>query len=321
MRLSFNDIKNITVGAVRIDEQVDGIHFHKCTQKQVNAWLALSETLGARAEATTGIRLDFHTNSRTLAFRVSSGIKFELYINDVFRVQYKMDEHPDGIVAELNGPYGEELLEKRVTLYFPSHDDPGVLEYLELDDGATVVPHKFDTKMLFIGDSITQGWNSGIDTFSYAYRVSRVFNAQSVINGIGGAYFHDTTFDSIDFAPDTVFVAFGTNDFGHFKTIDEFKHHCRAFLESVKSEYATTAKNIYVISPIWRADAYTRERSMGTFDDCRRVVIDTAATLSLTHIDGLSLVPPIQEYFADQYLHPNALGFSIYAESLIARIR
>ena len=63
MKLSFEEIKNITVGAVKIWEETDGVYFAKMTDGQLAAYKALSDTLFGTASATTGIRLDFHTDS------------------------------------------------------------------------------------------------------------------------------------------------------------------------------------------------------------------------------------------------------------------
>ena len=93
------------------------------------------------------------------------------------------------------------------------------------------------TKFLFIGDSITQGYDSKQDSMSYAWRVSRMLNADSIIHGIGGGYYHESIVDSIDFDPDTVVLAFGTNDFGHYDTYDELRYHASAFFSLITKEY------------------------------------------------------------------------------------
>lgn len=202
MRLSFEEVKSITFGFVHSFEDANGMHFAKCTDKQVAAFGSFWEGLGNNAKATTGIRLDFHTSSKHFAFGAASGRRFELYINGTFREIYKAQ---DGESAEFSYDINEAGEENRVTLYFPAHDTPGVLSYVELDDGATVVPHKFDCKIFFIGDSITQGWNSTYDSLSYANRVSDFFNADSVIQGVGGAFFHPSIFDeAIDYDPDSL---------------------------------------------------------------------------------------------------------------------
>ena len=312
MKLTWEQIKQVTVGAVHMEETAQGFRFYKCTKKQIDAWTARSKALGERAAGSTGIRLDFHTNSKHLRFRVAGGNKYELYVDGLMRAQYQLkDTHEASAV--LTDPLGNDVDSVRVTLIFPSHDAGAILEWIELDDGATVVPHTFDCKMLFIGDSITQGWASMYDSLSYAYRVSRHFNADSVIQGIGGAYFHEDCFDHIDYDPDVVLVAYGTNDFGYYKTYEEFRGHVAAHLGLIAKEYA--GKKIFVLTPIWRDKR--DGKSMGTFEGCRAIIDQEAEALDLTVIDGLTLVPPMPEFFFDEYLHPNDNGFSIYAENLI----
>lgn len=314
MTLTLDQIKKITVGAVNIREEENGIHFYKCTDSQNEAWDKLSETLGVRARTTTGVRLDFITNSQKITLKAKGG-KFEIYVDNLLRVQHVLGDFTE-ITHELAAPLGNKQDSYRVTVCFPSHGI-GVLESVELDDGATLTAPEYDVRMLMIGDSITQGWNSKYDTFSYAYRVTRFFNANSIIQGIGGAFYHETTFDSIGFDPDVVTIAYGTNDFGRYRTYDEFREHVKAHLTLIANEYK--GKKIFVISPIWRSDL--QERPMGTFDGARQIVIDEAEALGLIHIDGLKLVPPVKEFFADAHLHPNDEGFSHYAENLVKEMQ
>ena len=61
---------------------------------------------------------------------------------------------------------------------------------------------------------------------------------------------------------------------------------------------------------------------MGHFRDCRRVIIEEATKRGFIHINGLDMVPPDPVFFADpKPLHPNALGFGIYAENLIRELQ
>ena len=311
MKLSFDTIKDITVGSVNTRERDGAVGFSKYSDAMLRAWSEKKESLGKNALATTGVRLDFHTSSQNIAFKAVTGGKYEIKVDGLSREVFSLD---DGERVEfcLCAPLGECLDEYRVTLVFPSHGRNGAVEYLELDDGATIRPHAFDRKFLFIGDSITQGWASSFDSFSYAYRVSDFFNAESVIQGVGGAYFHEDCFEDCGIDPEVVFVSYGTNDFGHYKTLDELGLHVDAFMEKLADTYGD--KKVFVISPIWRAK---REgKAMGSFADCRRVIIETAAKYGFDHIDGLTLVPPMDCLFADG-LHPNDLGFSFYSENLI----
>ena len=311
MKLTHDQIRAVTVGAIAVRDEADGIHFDKCTPRQVAAWHALSPTLGARAETTSGIRLDFHTDSRSLRFKASGG-KFEVLIDGLLRYALTGGEHTLNLCDEL-GVYGGE---HRVTLAFPSHST-GVLGAVELDDGASIIPHAFDRKILFIGDSITQGWQSSYDTASYAWRVSNFFNADSVIQGIGGAYYHPSTFDVIDYDPDLVLVAYGTNDFSRNTTMEKFRAYIDGFLDPLAEAYR--GKQVFILSPIWRGQH--EDKAMGSFSDCRRAVAEAAEARGFVHIDGLRLVPAMAEMMGDGWLHPNDLGFSYFAENLIRELQ
>ncbi|MBR4013585.1 MAG: hypothetical protein IKJ00_04735, partial [Clostridia bacterium] len=201
MKLTFEQIKRISFGAINITDEPDGIHFYRCTPKQTETWKKKNSDFAKFSTVTTGIRLDFNTTSENFSFSVSSGVKFEIHVNGLLRkrIDTVANKSPSVRLCDpLGHSYGGE---KRVTLYFPAHDIAGVLTSVELDDGATVTPHQYDRKFLFIGDSITQGYAADYDTLSFAQRVSRFYNADSVIQGIGGTYYYEEAFDHIPFEP------------------------------------------------------------------------------------------------------------------------
>ena len=317
MKLSFGTVKSITFGSVNSFEDANGMHFAKCTDKQVDAWYKYgSEVLGRRAETTTGVRLDFYTDSKKLSFKTASGDKFEVLIDGVTRERYVRGEgeYIEKTVA-LTDSIGREKSEVRVTLVFPSHSI-GSIEYVEVDDWAYLRAPEYKTKMLFIGDSITQGHNTKFDSLSYAWRTVSFFDADAVINGIGGAFYMPESFDTIDFDPDTVIIAYGTNDACR-SDYETMKAKTVGFLDLVKSAYGD--KNVVVISPIWRAK--NDGSVMGAdFEAKREMVENEAKERGFYVMDGLKLVPPIADFYADQYLHPNDLGFGVYAENLIKEL-
>lgn len=288
MRLSKDTILSIAFGAVQIETLESGLRFYKCTKKQIDTWTKERQDLGERAAGCTGVRLDFHTDAQWIRFKAPYG-KFELLVDDLTVAQFNAGEETE-FYAEL----GEG--EKRVLLLFPSHDVAGILEWVELPDGAHLTPHQYDRKLLFIGDSITQGWNSGFDSTSYAWRVTRKLNADSVINGIGGAYYLADSFDSIDFDPDTVIVAYGTNDYGHFSTQEELRNECAGFLDQIKDAYGE--RDVYCILPIYMFDP-KGVRKMGTLEDCRRVIREEIEKREFNVIDGFKLVPHLEFFYAD----------------------
>ena len=313
MTLTLDDIRAVTVGALSVDEREDGFHFRRFTEKQLAAWDSFGWRFRARADATCGVRLDFLTDARTLTFSAVAG-NYELHIDDLLRSKHLLDA--DGrVVCPLSDPLGNEKSEYRVTLYLPSHTT-GVLRGVTLEGASYFRPCEYDLRLLLIGDSITQGWESEYDSMTYAYALSRALNANSLNQGVGGSCFDEKTQDDLPFDPDIVTVAYGTNDYDMRSTLAEMHERLTAFLDAVATRYA--GKRIFVISPIWRDE---RNAKMGRFEDCRALIIEEAARRGMTHIDGLKMVPPIPSLFSDAYLHPNALGFAYYAENVVRQIK
>ena len=58
MKLSFEQIKSVTVGALSVCEEADGFHFCKMTPAQIEGYGMISAAQRDRALSTTGVRLD-----------------------------------------------------------------------------------------------------------------------------------------------------------------------------------------------------------------------------------------------------------------------
>ncbi len=293
MRLDLEQFQRVTVGAVSIREEDGAFHFCKLTERQLEAFHALSEGLYNGGMTTTGIRLEFYTNS--------PWVKYAIVKSGVYEEQ------------TVNLPCGyEEEEESFFSLMLPSHERAFV-SFVEIKDGANLRPETYDCKMLFIGDSLTQGWHSSRDELSFAYRTSQHFRANSIIQGIGGAFYHPSTADRLDFNPDTVIVAYGTNDASGAKSVAEVGERCAAYLARLKECYPNAA--LRVITPPWRLD-YDVPRPYGhvqLISDCIRA---EAEKLGIPVIDGLTLMPHDPALLTDN-VHPNDLGFACYAQNLI----
>ncbi len=306
MKLSAEQIASVTFGAMESEAREDGLHFYRFPKQYIEAWGRQASILGERAEATAGIRLDFHTNSRNLILRARTGACFELYLNGE---PYAILRSSEPLQIALNDGAKEEA-DTRVTLYFPAHE-AGVLEEVELCDGATLSAHAYSQKILFIGDSITQGWAAAHDSLSYAMRVARALDADCVVQGVGGSYYCRECMGEMPFDPDTVVVAYGTNDCTKRKSAEELSREAHACLSFLTEQYA--GERILVISPIWRCD---NAQLSVPLEECRSILCREAEQLGLDYVDGLTLVPHDPSLFADG-LHPNDEGFAVYAENLL----
>lgn len=306
MKLTKEQIRSVLFGAAEAGEKDGALTAYKCTAPIREVWKTVNEGVGKNAVPPTGVRLDFETDAEEVSFTLTGG-PFDLLTDGLLYDRLAGGETPETFSLTLDGSL------HRVTLIFPSHDAVPRLFDVEISDGAAVAPHVYDEAFLFLGDSITQGWNSGIDSLSYAWRTSLHFNADCVIHGTGGGIFLPEAFEAPEgFDPDRVFVAFGTNDFSHFKTREDLQKAVSDYLDRVTAAYGDKKK--YGITPIWRYDTWVKP--MGTFDECIDVIRREYEKRDFTVVDGLSLVPHHKDFFADP-VHPNALGFSLYAENLI----
>ena len=149
---------------------------------------------------------------------------------------------------------------------------------------------------------------------TYANILTRLFDADSINQAIAGDVFNADNLDNgLDFNPDTVFVAYGTNDWrggrdilataeGYFKKLTEIYR----------------GKKIFVILPIYRMDQEEYgENTKMPFSDFRALLRHIALRhKGIAVIDSWDFVPHRSDFFEDGFLHPNDLGFLLYAEAL-----
>ena len=321
MKLSLEQLRSVTHGAVRLEETTDGVRFWRMTEAQIQHYVDRGDEHQAiRAVQSAGVRLAFLTDSRTLCFSVDllpdlSGryLGFDVYENGAMIAHFGVENEPvKNCCAELSA--GETLVE----LYFP-WDKGVVLNELCLDDGATLVPHKRSRTLLAFGDSITHGAHAVYPSLAYIQRLARMLDADLENRGVGGDKFSSVIAREEPFeAPDIVTVAYGTNDWRHLP-LERFERECPAMLDILAKRYANA--KIFVISPIWRAD-WNDEGCMGI---PFRAIYDklceyTAAYPNVTVIDAWSFVPHLPAFYGDGRLHPNDLGFACYAERLYREI-
>lgn len=309
MELTLEQIRACAAGGA-VTQEADGIHFDRFTPTQHAAWENMAPRFLDASYTTTGCQIDFHTDSGSMTLEVAAPGKYEVLIDGMPRFLFH-PQQPQALHMELDPG------EKRVTVVLPSHRC-GVLKGLRLEPCSTLRPHEYAMKMLFLGDSITQGWNSVRDSMSFSALVGRYFDAEVLNYGIGGTWFHAETLENVGFVPDMVIIAYGTNDYKHAASLDALQADCRAYLDRVRDLYGSS--RVLCITPIWRADG-AQAKNAGTIRDVRAVIASEAQVRGFHTVDGLKMVPHTADFYADAYLHPNDLGFSIYAQNLIREIR
>ena len=330
MQLTFEQIRSLTTGAVRIQEENDGIHFYRFTKEQEDMFLPRDQKFYNKTFSTPGIRLRFLTDSRNLGIRFSASyasprsfFALDLSVNGTFleSVDNFSRKAPKENYGNLVYPYGAfckswELGEgeKEVSIYLP-WSVKFVLEELSLDDGATLTPVILAKKALCFGDSITHGADALYPHSRYISQFCDYLGAAEYCKAIcGETFWPELAATKEPFEPDYIVVAYGTNDWSH-KSVEDLKKHCYGFYRNL-TENDPDAK-IIAITPIWRGDQKERNRQI-PLTEVHDLVCDAVKDHpNAVVIRGYDLIPHDISYFADIRLHPNDMGFDEYYKNLV----
>ena len=332
MNLDLAQIRSITTGAVRIQEEADGIHFYRFTKEQEEMFLPRNARHYKKTFSTAGIRLGFRTDSTKLGLSAAvdhgsprSFFAMDVSVNGTFLdgIDNYAGVAPEENFGDLTYPYGNventwELGagEKEVCIYLP-WSVTFVLQSLSLDDGAYVCPVIPEKKALCFGDSITHGSDALRPSSRYISRFCDYLGAAEYCKAICGEEFWPELGDTKEpFSPDYITVAYGTNDWSH-SPFEDLKEHCYGFYRNLQKNYPDS--KLIAITPIWRADKDEKQRGIpfeGVYDLICDAVKDNPNAVV---IRGDDLVPHDPAFYADLRLHPNDEGFRHYAENLIAQ--
>lgn len=329
MELSFQQIKGITLGACTVQEASDGYHFYRYTPEQMELFIHREQTALKKYLCTSGVALRFSTNSRTLTVSATvhkncgrNYFAFDLLVNGQYRDCLR-NYDPDVMVdhyVDTQWPFGDysktftlEEGEKELELLFPWSAE-AVIREISLDDGATITAVKPQKTLLAFGDSITQGYDALNPHKKYITRLAHYLGAQEVNKGYGGEIFWPELGATREaFTPDSITVAYGTNDWSKCQRAD-IERNCPGFYKNLAENYPDTP--IYAITPLWRKIMYM-EKPAGPFTDMEKIIREaTKDYANITLIPGMDLIPHSSEYFADLTLHPNDTGFAHYFENL-----
>ena len=330
MNITEKQLCEILKGAVSHSREDGWFRFSRFTEKQFGYYFEKTpDTLYPKTFATAGMYLDCLTDATEISFdfRVfAASSRFfysvDLYIDGVFCDElYVMN-----FMNKKNGTVAFALPEgtHRVTIYFPNLMRMDIAN-LQLKEATILNPITSDMKILFLGDSITQGYDAYHSSLSYANLIGKALDAEILNQAVGGEIFDEKILDEkLPFDPDMVFIAYGTNDWAVQPSYEAFITAADTFFKKIKEIYPD--KTLVYISPIWRGDSKKpfgtqEETPVGAFEDAVLALKALAKEMDFFVVDGFRLTPHISDFFADQFLHPNDLGFSIYAQNLLQALR
>ena len=329
MKLTYEQIKSVTLGAQRIEEDGGYVRFFRFCHGDDLAMKSRNSLHPA------GVQLIFDTDATQLNLSVFADdfndIRFyfavDVFVNGAYigAIQNLADEDAVGNYGDGKYPLGAYSGEfalgegdKQVRIVLP-HSNALKIEALALSDASYVRPVKKSKVILAYGDSITQGYDALHPSKTYAMRLADAFDAEIFNKGIGGASFHPplaAVVNGID--PDFITIAYGTNDWTSH-TYERISSDAGAFIANVVANYPT--KPVFVISPIWRWDIET-EKPSGRFGAVAEILSEICEKHeNVTFVSGTNLVPHDGAYFGDLRLHPSDKGFEEYFNNLISAIR
>ena len=311
-RLSRTELKNIYFGAYAFRETEDGyLQAFQYSEPQMEYFRGAMDFWYERCFASSAKTLEFITEAQEVSFEYKI-----IWVGS----QDSFEAASDGLITEIY--YLKDLKEEgRLTFSFPAGKKHATI-YLPAD--ATVLIRNFETdaavsrpekgeKVLWLGDSITQGFGPLRSSCTYVSVANRVLNYDIINQGIGGYVYDKSSLMKMEgYEPDKIITALGTNQFG-----TESMAEIEAYYETLTGLYGTQIP-ILCITPLWRGDVPDGVPVLTRFCDKLKAIAGKYPNVRIA--DGFQLVPHLPEYFLDN-LHPNCLGAEVYGRNLVEKIR
>ncbi len=311
MSMENKELKSFYFGAYSFRETEDGwLQAFQYSEEQMAYFRAVSDFWYDRCMASTAKTLEMTTDARAVSFEYrfiweGSQDSFELAVNgQITDIRYVRELPKAGKLA-WTLPEGS----KNIVIYLPV-DATVLIRGFETD--GTAVPARKKEKVLWLGDSITQGFGPLRSGQTYVSVANRILNYDIINQGIGGYVYDRKSLMRMEgYVPDKIIVALGTNQFGceTMKDVEEY-------YETLLGIYGARIP-VLCVTPLWRGDLPEQIPVLIRF--CESVKAIAGRYPNVTVVDGFTLVPHLPEYFLDN-LHPNALGTEVYGRNLAAVI-
>lgn len=312
-----------------VEETAYGLLPRRHTDRQCEYYRGVNYGVLMREKAlmTAGVTLEFDTDAPriTLNYRIADGYpngdrtrnsSLDVYVNNVLTAQETLAISPADAPREAVFTLGEG--KKRVQIWLP-HTFICEIGDILLPAGAYLSPApQRARKILFLGDSITQGIGAEYAAMGYAMQAARRLDCEAVNQSIAALRFESESMDCAGFMPDLISVAYGTNDWSHRVDRDDYDAYADAFFARMNALYPNVP--VAVLSPVKRcrgesdqpADRPNLYKESELFAALQKAC---APYPQMRAFDGWTLMPHTAPFFADG-LHPNDLGASAYGQSV-----
>lgn len=312
MTLTNEELKKIYFGAYEFEETEDGyLKANQYTRAQMEYFKGAFDMWYERCDASTAKTFEFTTKATKVAFDYKiiwkgSPDSFELVVDGLVIGLEHVKNRLDTGTIEWQLPEGE----KSVIIYLPA-DATVLVRNFTID--ADYTPAIKNEKVLWLGDSITQGYGPLRSSLTYVSVANRILNYDILNQGIGGYVYDKKSLMKMDgYTPDKIIVALGTNQYG-----DEDMTPVEEYYETLTGIYGNDIP-ILCITPLWRGDSWDGLPTLKKF--CEKVKNIASQYKNVRVVEGMKLVPNFPDYFLDN-LHPNCLGCETYGRNLAAEIK
>lgn len=311
MILTNEELKKIWFGAYEFEEKDGYLKANQYSKPQMEYFNSALEMWAERCDASTAKTFEFITDASEVSFDYKiiwkcSEDTVDLYVDGLCHKIFYIKDMGEKGTLRFSLPEGTH----KVVIYL-AVDATMLIKDFSIDSSYEVPVKK--TKVLWLGDSITQGYGSLRSSESYVSITNRTFDFDIINQGIGGYIYDSKSLMKMPgYDPDMIVVSMGTNQYGD-KTMDAVEEYYKVLTDIYGTEIP-----IICITPIWRGDNIEALPVFYRFCENIKAVVSKYPNIKV--IDGLYLVPHLEEYYTDN-LHPNLLGTEIYAANLVKEMK
>ncbi len=310
MKLSNNTLKKLYKGALRFENENGYLAAYRLTEEQLEYFEKTNEFYFTRGHHSAGVKIEFRTDACEISFdykfvRCASHSSVDLYIDGVAHTIMHTQDMGEKGKAVFALPEGKKL----VSIYLPI-DQQLLIKNFRIEGRYESVKSSAPS-VLWIGDSITQGFGAFITGFTYANVTNQLLKYNSLNQGIGGLGYDYNYVPSFNgYKPDKIIVSLGTNGYQN----NNNQERIEAFYKRLNEVFGNTP--VLSITPLWRPDIVSDQIMI----DLSSIIKKESEKYNYLTVDGFELVPHIKELFHDT-VHPNVLGMQIYGRNLANEIK
>ena len=302
--------------------EIDGLTgFSRFTAEELEYYSLRSDADFVRSHAMAGMYLEFMTDAPEISFTYrlyrdfyvrTSG--FDIWENGIFSANYAV-ETDDG--ADVTITYARKSAEASVVrIYFPNGC---VVLPVSFSFGNAALSNCRKTKrVLFYGDSITQSAYIPTPSLSWYGFIADALDAEYVNRGIGSMIFDPESLPTHDdYAPDYVFIEYGSNDLGKVADNETALSSAKAWLVKMCGLYPNAQKICILpdFTPCGREEAQIRQDAYCA--ELNRICAD----FGIPAFSSAPLIPNLDVMFCADHVHFSEAGSAVFANRLLEAMK